>query len=697
MTLEKLAETTKTSMETILVVEDDRGIATLQQRRLQRAGYKVVCVTNAEDALRRIQEGDIALAVLDQMLSGDTTGLELYKQLKASGCDLPVIMVTGKSDEAVVIEALRLGVRDFITKSPEYLTYLPEAIDATLGQARLEQRLKESEERFRSLVQNASDIVTILEVDGTVRYVSPAVERIMGRQPEDIIGTSVFGSVNPDDRERAASIFASILATPRVQRSVEFQVLHADGSWRYLDSVVSNLVDDPSVRGIVVNSRDITDRKRTEERMSHLAQYDQLTGLANRGLFLDRLEQAIIRAKRSSNLVALMFLDLDHFKDVNDTLGHNAGDELLKEVAARIKGRVRESDTVARLGGDEFAIILEDLPDAHSATLVAQGLLEDVSKPIFLDGSEITMSASIGIATRPPSEIEILPKDADVAMYRAKESGRNTYEFHTREMSAKAAERLALRNQLRRASEDEEFVLYYQPQTDLLTGEIVGVEALLRWQHPDLGIVGPNNFIPMLEETGLIVPVGEWVLKTACRQARAWQDSGFGPLRMAVNLSVRQLMREGFGDALANALEETGCDPHLLDVEITESILMEDPEANSQMLGELKKKVGGIRISVDDFGTGYSSLYYLKSLPIDVLKVGRPFVKGIPIEPDDAAITSGIIKMAHDLRLKVIAEGVETYEQAALLREWGCDLVQGFYFGKPLPPDDLVKLLEEQT
>jgi diguanylate cyclase (GGDEF)-like protein len=383
-----------------------------------------------------------------------------------------------------------------------------------------------------------------------------------------------------------------------------------------------------------------------------------------------------------------MFLDLDHFKAVNDSLGHAGGDELLKGVARRIQGCVRESDTVARLGGDEFAIVLEDLSDA-------QGILRALSEPFVLDGHEILITASIGIAVRPPSAGEELLKDADTAMHRAKERGRNSYEFFTQEMNVQALERLTLQNMLRRGLEREEFWLCYQPQVDLATGGVVGVEALLRWHRPDLGVVSPATFVPVLEESGLIVPVGEWVLRTACRQTRTWQESGAGRLRVAVNLSARQFGREDLVGTVARVLEETGLDPRCLEMEITESLLMEDIEGSSRTLDELKRVVGGVRVSIDDFGTGYSSLSYLKSFPIDLLKIDRSFVRDLATDPDDAAITTAIIGLAHNLRLEVIAEGVETEEQLVFLRNKRCDGVQGYYFGRPMPAEDLALLLEE--
>jgi predicted signal transduction protein with EAL and GGDEF domain len=365
-------------------------------------------------------------------------------------------------------------------------------------------------------------------------------------------------------------------------------------------------------------------------------------------------------------------------------------------VARRLEECVRESDAVARLGGDEFAIILENLSEAQDAAPVARDILQALSEPFILDGRGIPMSASIGIAVRPPSEGDELLRDADTAMRRAKERGRNGYEFFTQEMNAQALERLTLQNMLLRAVEREEFWLCYQPRVDLATGGIVGVEALLRWQSSDLGVVSAATFVPVLEETGLIVPVGEWVLRTACRQARTWQENCAGRfLRVAVNLSARQFGREDLVGTVASALKECGLDPRCLEVEITESLLMEDIEASSRMLEQLKRVLGGVRVSIDDFGTGHSSLSYLKSFPIDLLKIDSSFIRNLATDPDDAAITTAMIGLAHNLRLKVIAEGVETEEQLAFLQNKGCDEAQGYYFGRPLPADGITRLLEE--
>ncbi len=438
------------------------------------------------------------------------------------------------------------------------------------------------------------------------------------------------------------------------------------------------------------------ERKRTEERLVYMAHYDQLTGLTNRTLLQDRLMQALARSDRSGEKVTLLYLDLDRFKAVNDTLGHASGDEVLKVVAKRIKGRLRESDTAARMGGDEFAIILEDLSDAQDAASVARDLIGILSEPIALAGSEILVSASIGIAVHPPSPRDSMLQHADAAMYHAKKEGRNNHRFYTEEMNTLALERLRLEGNLSRAFEREEFELYYQPQVSLATGKIVGAEALLRWWSPDLGMVSPAEFVPLLEDTGMIVEVGEWVLRTACRQAKSWQQSGLLLPRVAVNISSRQLGRSDLVGSVARILGETGLEPACLELEITESLLMEDEAASSRMLNKLRGSVGGVRIAIDDFGTGYSSLSRLNSLTLDRLKIDRSFIRNIPADPNDAALTAGIIDLSHRIGLGVIAEGVETEEQMIFLRDQGCDEVQGFYLSHPVPADKFTQLVMER-
>lgn len=439
--------------------------------------------------------------------------------------------------------------------------------------------------------------------------------------------------------------------------------------------------------------RDITNRKQAEERLNYLAHFDLLTNLPNRILFRDRLGLAIARAPWQKRAVAVLFLDLDRFKVINDTLGQAGGDLLLKAVSERLVSSVREGDTVARLGGDLFGLILDDLAQPADSFRVSQKILDALSKPIELKGQEIFVSVSIGIAICPNDgqEMDQLMKHADTAMSRAKEQGGNNYQLYSPIMNQSATKRLALENNLRHALERGEFVLHYQPKVDLATGRIVGMEALVRWKSPELGMISPAEFIPLAEETGLIVPIGEWILRTACAQNKAWQRMNLPPIRMGVNLSVRQLQRQTLIGTVAHLLNETGLDPNYLELELTESIIMKSSESTMAELRELH--LGGIEISIDDFGTGYSSLSYLKRLPIDSLKIDKSFVQDVTTDPDDAAIVTAIVTMAHSLKLKVVAEAVETVEQLEFLRSLKCDRMQGYLFSKPLPAEEVTSLL----
>jgi diguanylate cyclase (GGDEF)-like protein/PAS domain S-box-containing protein len=437
--------------------------------------------------------------------------------------------------------------------------------------------------------------------------------------------------------------------------------------------------------GRVWSFRDITKQKQAEELLNYLANYDPLTKLPNRNLLYDRLGQSLSRAQWHKRFVATLFLDLDRFKVINDTLGHNHGDLLIKSVSERLTGCVRNGDTVARLGGDEFVIVLEDVAQAQDISIVAQKIVDSFSRSFSVEGVEFFITASIGISIYPhdATDPDALLKNADVAMYRAKERGRNNYQVYARDMNARILEHLALETDLRRALERDEFQLHFQPQVEIKTGKIVGMEALVRWNKPDTGLISPAKFIPLAEETGLIVPIGEWVLRAAAKQSKAWEDAGYPGLRTAVNLSARQFQNENLVEVVRKVLNETGLDPHRLELELTESILMQKEKNTIAVLNEINAM--GVWLSIDDFGTGYSSLGYLKRFPISTLKIDQSFIRDITTNEDDKAIVTAIITLAHSLKLKVIAEAVETREQLELLRSLDCDEVQGYLFCRPLP------------
>jgi diguanylate cyclase (GGDEF)-like protein/PAS domain S-box-containing protein len=560
-----------------------------------------------------------------------------------------------------------------------------------------EEQLRLREDRFRSLVQYSSDIVLVLDGEGTITYASRAMPRILGHDPADVVGRPAFAFVHPDDLPEVQARFGAMLAGELPAEPAAFRVRHVDGSWRHVEAMASNLLAKPSVGGIVVNLRDVTDRKRFEEQLAHQALHDALTGLPNRSLLLDRLAQALARAERAGTEVAVIFCDLDRFKLVNDSLGHEVGDRVLCAVARRLERTVRPGDTVARFGGDEFVILCEGLARSTDVAGIAERIQRALGEPIEVAGEEFFASASMGVALRSHCEgdAESLIRDADTAMYRAKEQGRGRFEIFDPETRAETLRRLHTESALRHALERGELCLHYQPVVDLTSGAVRSVEALLRWQHPDRGLLLPGEFIHVAEESGLIVPVGEWVLYEASRQAREWSALG-GPasaLQIAVNLSPRQLFEDDIVATVARAMQVSGlrAGQLALCLEVTEHMVMDSPERAEQVLVALKEL--GVQLAIDDFGTGYSSLAYLSRFPIDMLKIDRSFITGLDANPDHQAIVGAICDLARALGMEAIAEGVETEAEAAVLRRLGCPRVQGFHYGRPVPAEQITALL----
>jgi len=554
--------------------------------------------------------------------------------------------------------------------------------------------LRRSQERFRSLVQNSADVNMVVGIDGRIEYESPAVERVLGYKADDRVGLSAFGSFHPDDRSFGEQLLADVIRSTGAMVAGEFRIKHADGSWRWIEAVGKNLLDDPAVGGVVVNYRDVTSRKTLEQELRHQAFHDSLTGLANRALFIDRLEHALSLSKRSPRPLAVLFVDLDDFKTINDSLGHGEGDAILEAVAERLRGALRSGDTLARMGGDEFAILVEDPPAARAPTAVAERLVAALQAPFAQGGKELFVRASVGVAvvTSRHQTSEELLRNADIAMYMAKRKGKNRIEIFEPSMHAAALARLALMGDLEHAIDRDEFFVLYQPVMDLSTLEIVGVEALVRWRHPDRGVVGPTEFIPVAEETGLIIPLGRWVLLEACRQSRAWDlVAPDRPVTMNVNVSGRQVAEAGFVDEVAQVIAETGIDPTRLVLEFTEGVLMQDTDTTKATL--LALKALGVRLAIDDFGTGYSSLSYVRQFPIDVLKIDRSFVATMADGPDETALLHSILQLSETLHLETVAEGIEDAGQLAELQALGADLGQGFLFAHPLESKDVSALL----
>ncbi len=545
-----------------------------------------------------------------------------------------------------------------------------------------ERNRRRSEARFRSLVAHSSDLITVLDQDGVVTYQSPSVHRLLGYSVDELEGTLFGELLDESDRSR----LDRILEVPEGSDSHTFEcsLRHHDGRWLKFEVQHTHLLEDEHVQGVVLNSRDISERKAFEEQLSHQAFHDPVTGLANRALFADRVGHALRSTVRTGALVAVMFIDLDDFKTINDSLGHQAGDAVLAEVAARLEQASRPSDTVARFGGDEFAVLLDGVSGSDEAAMIGDRLLVALEVPFDVDGQQVYPRASMGICMSDEDlltqDTEELLRNADVAMYMAKRDTKGRYRLFEPAMHERVVERLALRGELQRALEDGQLEVYYQPVVRLSNGGNYGVEALLRWHHPTRGLVAPGSFIPLAEETGLILPIGRWVIDQACRKGAALQSGGLDAIRISVNLSVKQLQSDTIVEDVAGALRRTGLDPASLVLEVTETVMLEDADTAVQRLQALKDL--GVRIAMDDFGTGYSSLSYLSRLPVDILKMDRAFLSG---QIDDNGIAAAIMAIGERLGLEVVAEGIERPDQIESLQSLGFELGQGFLFGRPMP------------
>jgi len=557
-----------------------------------------------------------------------------------------------------------------------------------------EEALRQAEEKYRAIFEDAVVAIFQSTPDGRYTIANPAMARMLGYDSPEELVTSITDIsqqvyVDPKNREE----FKRLLTKQGTVSDFECQIYRKDGSKMWISANARAVFKAGVLVGYDGMNEDITDRKVAEERVQYLAYYDALTDVPNRTLLQDRLSKALASARRQKDKVALLFLDLDRFKNINDSLGHALGDFLLQKVGERLKRWAREQDTVARLGGDEFLIVLTRIRDVADAAVAAERLMAAMTNEFIVQGNPLSISCSLGISIFPDhgESGEILIKNADAAMYSAKEKGRNNFRFFTEKMNAEVEERLTLENSLRLALERNELFLVYQPQMDMATGNIIGLEALLRWQHPELGLVPPDRFIRIAENSGLIMPIGEWVLRTACSQTRKWQDEGHAAVSVAVNVSAVQFRQEDFCNLIRRVLQETGLAPQYLELELTESLLLANADVTFSVLQELKAM--GLTLAIDDFGTGYSSFSYLRQFRVSKLKVDRSFVRDVAVNPDDAAITSGIISMAKSLNLKVIAEGVETEAQMSFLRAHQCDEIQGYYFSKPLTVDKVADKL----
>ena len=678
-----------TAFPTVLLVEDNPGDVRLIKEMLQEepvAPFRLEPVDRLSHALDYLSEQTPALVLLDLSLP-DSRGLDTFTRLNALAPHVPIIVLTGNDDQDLALAAVKSGAQDFLVKGRMERDLLLRAMQYSIERKKSERLLQKSEERFTKIFHANPGAVVISRVsNGQYLEINQAWIDIFGYSRDELIGrtsTELGVWVDPTERGR----FVQMLMKDRSPRGFATQLRKKSGEVAdvLLSAETIDLDGEPHIIFLIL---EITERKRADERIQFLATRDPLTGLPNRLLFNDRLALSISNSQRGGRQLALLFIDLDRFKNINDSLGHAVGDAVLITAAVRLAGVMRMGDTLARLGGDEFMVLLENSTTMDDVVQVARKLLEVFATPFPVLEHSLSTSCSIGIALYPNDalSVEALVRDAETAMYHSKEKGRGTYQFFSAEMNANARERLQLENGLRSALADGQLRLAYQPKVDIASGRIVGVEALLRWSHPELGIVAPARFIPVAEETGLIVDIGLWVLREACTQAQRWRESGHPELRVAVNLSVRQ-----FGPDLVAGIEstlrETGMDPALIELEITESLFLRDQEENGAILKQLAAL--GLHVSLDDFGTGYASMNYIKRFFVDALKIDRSFVRDITSNPHDLAIVKAVLAMAQSLGINVIAEGVETDNQLQVLRALGCNEYQGYLFCAPLPAADL--------
>lgn len=678
----------------ILCVDDDPTMRLLLRECLEQAGFLVQEAASGEEALGRAITWPPDLVLLDVNMPG-IDGFETCAMLRGLpvGGLLPIVMVTGQDDTDSIARAFQIGATSFLVKPVHWAT-LPYRLRYML---RASQAIQEERQTRKMLDLILDSIpVRVYWKGPDLRYLGcnrcfaedvglPASE-IAGLRDNALPWGSQADLFEADDQ--------SVLDGKAPRFGYEQVRVRHGGERLYVQANKVPLTDaEGEICGVLGTYEDITARKEAEAKIQVLAQRDSLTGLPNRALLNDRLRHAMAQAQRGERLLGVLFLDLDRFKTVNDTLGHHVGDELLVEAATRMRGCVRESDTVARLGGDEFVVLLEMLDQAAHCILVAEKILQVLEAPFNLAQQTVFISASIGIALYPLAgeTVETLMRNADTAMYQAKEAGRGRYSLYSREMSVTASGRLRTENALRQALEQEQFELWYQPLYEAQGGRLLHFEALLRWNRPGLGRISPADFVPLLEETGLIIPVGAWVLRSACHQAAAWRDQGLEPARVAVNLSTRQFNDPDLVDKIMKALREASLEPERLELELTESCLVEDHVAANGVLRRLREM--GVRLSLDDFGTGYSSMSYLRHFPLDTLKIDRSFIRDLPNDRDSVAITNAIIALGHSLNLNVVAEGVESAAQLVHLRAQGTDGIQGFLFNPPLPVAQATALL----
>jgi diguanylate cyclase (GGDEF)-like protein/PAS domain S-box-containing protein len=694
--------TKSTLVPKILLIDSNAVTAGKIRSALAAAGsdlFKVECVRQLSEGLERLSKRGIA-AILLALSLPDCEGIEAFDKLFVVAPDIPILILGGNNQETIAKEALARGAQDYLL--PDHLDAysLTRALRNAIERKTIEDALFVEKERAVVTLNSIGDAVLCTDVLGKITYLNLVAETMTGWRREEAIGKSlaeVFQIIDGATRKPARDPMEMAMEQNRtVGLTLNCVLIRRDGFESPIEDSAAPIHDRAGrVIGAVIVFHDVSAARAMSLQMTYSAQHDLVTNLPNRLLLSDRISQAISLARRQRRPLAVLFLDLDRFKTINDSLGHAAGDSLLQSVSKRLLASIRRSDTVSRQGGDEFVILLSEITHPEDAATSARQILHSLSAPHSVGGQDLHVLGSIGISLYPEDgeDAETLIKSADTAMYHAKESGRNTFQFFKQEMNLKAVDRQLLESSMNRALQREEFLLHYQPKVNLKSGAITGAEALLRWQHPERGLTFPDHFVPIAEECGLIVQIGRWVLRESCRQAREWQDAGLPCKRVSVNVSAVEFRDKGFVEGVRAILAETGLEPRYLDLELTEGVLMDDVESTASVLHALKAM--GVHLAVDDFGTGYSSLSYLRQFPIDVLKIDQSFIQQISADPYDSAIVSAIIDMGKNLNQRVIAEGVESHEQLAFLQARRCEEGQGYLFSRPVAAAQFAQLLQQ--
>jgi len=687
--------------DNLLLIEDNSDDATLIQIALSNTRFgpfKIEWVKNLSDGLERLRKGGIE-AVLTDLSLPDTQGIDTLDKLMLAAPHVPILVLSGAEDEDIASQTVQHGAQDYFPKSHLDGHTLSRALRNMIDRKKAEDALFIEKERAQVTLNSIGDAVLCTDSSGNVTYLNIVAEKMTGWLREEASGrplAEVFQIIDGVTRQPAQNPMDMAVAQNKtVGLTANCILIRRDGHESAIEDSAAPIHDRGGHgTGAVIVFHDVSAARSMSLQMTHSANHDFLTDLPNRMLLNDRLTQAIALACRYRHKLAVLFLDLDSFKHINDSLGHAIGDKLLKAMGERLLATVRKSDTVSRQGGDEFVVVLSPIVRSEDAALSVTKIIAAVIAPYSIDQHDLHVSVSVGISIYPDdgADAEALIQNADNAMYHAKEQGSNTYRFFKEDMNVQAVRRQSLEASLRRALERHEFVLHYQPKINLKSGRITGVEALIRWHHPERGLIPPAEFIPIAESCGLIVPIGRWVLRQACMQARKWQIAALPQIRMAVNISSVEFRDKNFLENLRATLSETGLDSRHLELELTESVLMQHVESTAFVLGQLRAL--GVHLAVDDFGTGYSSLSYLSKFPINSLKIDKSFVQKINSERDDAPIISAVINMGQSLKQRVIAEGVETLEQLAFLQSRGCEEGQGFYFSCPVVAEEFAKLLE---